>query len=814
MYTKLYLTSTFLLIAHQLLIAQAITQELRVKGAYFKVPNGKQVTLSETTTTTNISDAGYLVVQENGSFLSHGDVINAATGNIQIDGTLELKKGFTNNGNASLTLAGGSEGTVKFSGSVSQTIDGSTTSIYENFEIDNSNGVSLSQNIDISKTLTFTNGIITTGASRVELSGTDANYVSGSGDGKYILGNLRRYATNSVTYTLPIGTATYYEEGELFVNSNTGLSYVDVVFTTSAEAVPPGLQVEGQNVSNFLDYGFWTLNPNAGTSAVNYNFTATSKGHSDLGGTQDNYALITDIGAGWQNLGPHSIATQSYSATAVTAKRQTLTAFGSYVVAYIAADLYSAPPVTTELLVKGAYFKIPANDTVFVKGSSTNVNNESGGTITIQGGLRMEGAWNNNANANIADAVFTFEGSGDQNFGTNGPLSVKGISMDKPSDKLILNNDITLSDQIKLLSGNIDLNGHSLILESTVSLIGSPSSTSHVIATNGQVIQKLPAVGISHTLPLGDGNDYTPFEFTLNSASGLDGTSQLAVSVTDAKHPSLAATEYITRYFTYTPTNINTPNYDVTIHYTDADVVGDESTLSFAKYSAGSWSQNLGVFANTAANTLSFSGATSFSDGTGAKDGDPLPVELINFEVALNNHNLPVLKWRTASEINNSHFEIEKSTDAQTFQYLGTMEGAGTSFSPIEYTFIDHSITAVNHLMYYRIKQVDLDGSGSYTPIRTLLVQNQQEYDLSLFPNPTSTGHFSIHGEWIKEAEAPISISIMGSSGNTILNRVISPDEIDSNVLEIHVSLFTPGTYLVSISTQNKKPIVLPLIIL
>lgn len=85
-----------------------------------------------------------------------------------------------------------------------------------------------------------------------------------------------------------------------------------------------------------------------------------------------------------------------------------------------------------------------------------------------------------------------------------------------------------------------------------------------------------------------------------------------------------------------------------------------------------------------------------------------LPVELLSFKGSKTaNGNL--LFWKTGSEINSSHFYVERSLDGETFEIIGYVEAAGNSFEAINYSFIDESPSNNNN--YYRLVQVDLDGT-------------------------------------------------------------------------------------------------------
>jgi hypothetical protein len=99
----------------------------------------------------------------------------------------------------------------------------------------------------------------------------------------------------------------------------------------------------------------------------------------------------------------------------------------------------------------------------------------------------------------------------------------------------------------------------------------------------------------------------------------------------------------------------------------------------------------------------------------------PLYVNLISFYGKEINSTV-VLKWVTASEINNSHFEVLKSIDGQTFEPIGRVEGAGNSRSIQKYSFQDRDVKAKQ---YYKLKQLDFDGQFAYSDV--VLVKSEGE---------------------------------------------------------------------------------------
>ncbi len=111
----------------------------------------------------------------------------------------------------------------------------------------------------------------------------------------------------------------------------------------------------------------------------------------------------------------------------------------------------------------------------------------------------------------------------------------------------------------------------------------------------------------------------------------------------------------------------------------------------------------------------------------------PLPVELTAFTAEAKNAAVQ-LAWRTASEKSSAWFEIERSHDGQVFTKIGQQAAQGTKVSTTDYTFLDAQPGAA--VVYYRLRQVDVDGTFSYSPVRSVAVGGKAM--LALFPNPTT----------------------------------------------------------------------------
>ncbi|MBT2557153.1 cadherin-like domain-containing protein [Hymenobacter sp. ISL-91] len=118
-------------------------------------------------------------------------------------------------------------------------------------------------------------------------------------------------------------------------------------------------------------------------------------------------------------------------------------------------------------------------------------------------------------------------------------------------------------------------------------------------------------------------------------------------------------------------------------------------------------------------------------------DNRPLPVTLVAFEAQAVRDTDARLTWRTATELNNDHFEVERSFDGRSFTTVARVAGQGTSSSATSYTRTDAGVAAkATGLVYYRLRQVDLDGTSSYSAVKT--VRFSRTASIALAPNPTT----------------------------------------------------------------------------
>lgn len=166
-----------------------------------------------------------------------------------------------------------------------------------------------------------------------------------------------------------------------------------------------------------------------------------------------------------------------------------------------------------------------------------------------------------------------------------------------------------------------------------------------------------------------------------------------------------------------------------------------------------------------------------------------LPVKLLYYEVEGKGINA-VLTWVTASEENNSHFEVERSADGKTWNTIGELKGKGTTSTKQEYSYTDNGIGKELSTVYYRLRQVDYDGAYEYS--NTDVVNfDQGKGSVFIYPNPVRQNLY-------------INVSTTDEYTVEIYN-VLGALVAQTNKIILDVSTLESGSYIVKVVDQNSK---------
>jgi hypothetical protein len=169
----------------------------------------------------------------------------------------------------------------------------------------------------------------------------------------------------------------------------------------------------------------------------------------------------------------------------------------------------------------------------------------------------------------------------------------------------------------------------------------------------------------------------------------------------------------------------------------------------------------------------------------------PINVEMTYFK-GDNQGKVNRLTWETATESNNDFFDVERSFDGKNYQSLGRVKGHGTTSSTNNYDWTDPSVSGVS-VVYYRLKQVDFDGTFAYSNV-VALVNKKAALSTKIFPNPVSNTDLTV--QFSDNSRKTVSLT-------DALGRVVFLKTIAEYGLRIPTVGLSAGLYFCSIQGIN-----------
>ncbi len=342
----------------------------------------------------------------------------------------------------------------------------------------------------------------------------------------------------------------------------------------------------------------------------------------------------------------------------------------------------------------------------------------------------MPGNWSNFGTFTPGNGTVTFTGaSGTQAISNASGETFNNLTVNKASGDVQLRNNITVNGTLTTTSGDVDLNSHTITLGASATLSETVGNT--VKGTSGTITT-------TRTLGTNPGNVAgLGLDISVSPSLGTTTIARGHAVYTSGGHNS------ILRNFTVTPTTNSSLNATAVFHYDASELnsLTKSQLLLYASTNSGTnWNQ-VGGTVDTSSKTVTVSGINSFSLWTLAASSAPLPVELTSFS-ATSQHLNAELQWKTATEVNNYGFEVERNSMSNeqstmnNWQKVGFVEGAGTSAAPKEYTFTDKNLAASKY--EYRLKQIDRNGNFNYLQLVEVEVGVAPKvFELSQnYPNP------------------------------------------------------------------------------
>ncbi len=187
--------------------------------------------------------------------------------------------------------------------------------------------------------------------------------------------------------------------------------------------------------------------------------------------------------------------------------------------------------------------------------------------------------------------------------------------------------------------------------------------------------------------------------------------------------------------------------------------------------------------------------ATNFTNIDAGFSDQVLPIELLSFEARGNNNCEVIVKWSTATEINNDYFEVLRSDNGGQAEVIGTVDGAGSSFQTLNYEFVDANPI---RNAYYQLRQVDIDGSSSYSSwsVVALNCLGGSGY----VAGDATTGQFQLFMTHTTDANA--SINIYNAHGQ-LLYQQAAPLVGSESSHALDLSTLPAGVYMLQVADAS-----------
>jgi hypothetical protein len=362
-----------------------------------------------------------------------------------------------------------------------------------------------------------------------------------------------------------------------------------------------------------------------------------------------------------------------------------------------------------------------------------------GARLSLSGGqLQVYGDFSDSyAGFNHTGGLFVLAGN-DQSFDGG---NFRDFKVDGGGTKALVSNMLMLSGStLTFVNGKVttkydNVNNFNITLQDGAYIAGE-SETSYVEG----------ALRATNTLTEGGSGIFGNIGLELFARGGSPGAT-IVTRVTNRIYTGAGTSTSIRRSFTINP-NSNLPDvqsYDMIFHYLDNELnsIPAQNLLLFRSVSGSAPFNGLGKNNNDAsAKTLTRTNITGTLNATFTlgNSANPLPVTITSF-IAVAQGNDAVLNWATASETNNQGFEVQVSTDGTTFSKLSFLAvNTPNSSTPHSYQYRDVT-SGKQGVRYYRLRQLDLDGTESFVGPRAVTFGEgiAQATSLQGYPSPFSS---------------------------------------------------------------------------
>jgi len=620
-------------------------------------------------------------------------------------------------------------------------------------------------------------------------------------------------SATSINATVPVGATT----GTISVinGSGTGVSGASYTVTTppiitnfTPSAGGPGatVTISGTNFTGATQVQFNGVNATGFTVVNSSTITATVPTLATTGPISVTTPSGTDLSGSNFTVYPNLVVSTTQAVSGGPYNKVTITSTGN---ATLATGIIAFDSIIVQsggILDFGGN-GISGNGSFNANAGSTLLISSPfglGATGNILGHLQTSGTRNYSTAAN-----YNYNGMAAQLTGDGLPVTVNNLNVFNNAG-LTLSSSLTVSGTLTLGNGNLTLNGSNLT--SSGAITGASAFgyivTGNLVSSTGTLRRTVTNNATNVLFPIGNAT-YTPAQIQLTNASTTDVFSVRVFSgVLSAGTSGTAFTNNAVGKTWMINENVSGgSNATVTLTWDGASELPSfiRTNCAVAFYNGTNWmtssyaaATGSDPYTRTRANITTFTGPFSVGDNTGT-----LPVKLVTFKGVKSGDDAK-LNWQTASEHNNSHFEVERSFDGVDFVYIGSLDGKGFSNKLINYNFVDEAVfNASVRTVYYKLKQVDFDGNSEY--FGPVVINNDENVDLisnvSIYPNPFTN---EINVDFVVSEKGAVDVTITDMQGRQLISQKINSGKGFNNInLQLPGEL-KDGFYFLNVTTNGR----------
>jgi hypothetical protein len=429
----------------------------------------------------------------------------------------------------------------------------------------------------------------------------------------------------------------------------------------------------------------------------------------------------------------------------------------------------------------------------------------SSGSINVYGDLAASGTISTGSN------YIAMRGNEAQTFNK---ASISNLRINKTGSNVTLSNPATISTNLDMLNGNISLGNNDLTMSTGATITNASAasyiSTVDVAAAGGYLIQNVDNASTPVMYHVGT-TTYTPARvlnagsssgsFRVRAFNGVLESGTYGAALSNVSHA-------VNR--TWLVENVSAGTYDVTVRLqwnsADENASFVRTWCGIGHYHSSTW--NAGApsasSAGTEANSYyqELNNLSSFSPFSVGDKFSPLPVKMVSFNAQAIGNDVNV-KWTTATELNSDRFEIERSLDGKNWVKVGEQAAKGNSNSIVNYNYSDMNAHNLSNTIYYRLRQVDLNGQFEYTSVALVNFAKGAAIQVNFIqPNPfNETVNIGLN---LNQDEL-VTVKIVDMSGKEVVVKNFNLTKNDHSISLNDLQQVSKGMYMIYVIAGNEN---------